>query len=122
MPEQDLEMNNAVIDAATFAELQDAAGAEFVSELVATFLEEAPGMLADLRSARAASDAERFRRAAHSLKSNCNTFGALALGAMAREIEFRGLQADAALDAQALAALDAAYADVAAALKGLGNG
>jgi HPt (histidine-containing phosphotransfer) domain-containing protein len=26
---------------------------------------------------RAAADADRFRRAAHSLKSNCNTFGLL---------------------------------------------
>ena len=53
-------------------------------------------MLAELRSARAAGDAERFRRAAHSLKSNSNTFGALALGALARELELNGLDADPA--------------------------
>ena len=47
-------MNAAVIDTTIFAELQEAAGAEFVAELVGTFLEEAPGMLAELRSARAA--------------------------------------------------------------------
>ena len=80
-PEQGHDMNAAVIDPATFAELQDTAGAEFVAELVDTFLEEAPGMLAELRSARAEGDAERFRRAAHSLKSNSHTFGALSLGA-----------------------------------------
>ena len=34
-------------------------------------------MLAELRSAQAAGHAERFRRAAHSLKSNAKTFGAL---------------------------------------------
>ena len=51
-------------------------------------------MLAELRSARAAGDAERFRRAAHSLKSNSNTFGALALGAQARALELKGLDAD----------------------------
>ena len=38
----------------TFAELQASAGAEFVAELVDTFLEEAPRMLAELRDARAA--------------------------------------------------------------------
>ena len=43
--------------------------------------------------ALAAGDAERFRRAAHSLKSNSNTFGALALGALARELELGGLDA-----------------------------
>jgi len=115
-------MNVAVIDNAIFGELQEAAGAEFVAELVGTFLEEAPGMLADLRSARAAGDGERFRRAAHSLKSNCHTFGAQALGAQARELELRGLAADAAQDAAALDALEAAYAQVATALKELSHG
>ena len=115
-------MNASVIDASVFAELQEAAGAEFVAELVGTFLEEAPGMLAELRSARAAGDGERFRRAAHSLKSNSHTFGALVLGAMARELELRGLAADPARDAAALDAIDAGYASVAAALQGLCRG
>jgi len=115
-------MSEPVIDGATFRELQDAAGAEFVAELVATFLEEAPGMLADLRSAREAGDGECFRRAAHSLKSNGQTFGALALGTMARELELRGLHARPAQDAAALDALDAAYAQAAAALKELSRG
>jgi HPt (histidine-containing phosphotransfer) domain-containing protein len=47
-----------------------------VRELVDTFLAEAPSMLADLRESLASGEAERFRRAAHSLKSNGNTFGA----------------------------------------------
>ena len=84
-------MSAPTIDAATFEALKETAGAEFVLELVDTFLQEAPVMLADLRRALAADDAEKFRRAAHSLKSNSNTFGALALAAMARELEFGGL-------------------------------
>ena len=77
------------IDRAIFAELQDSAGAEFVTELVGTFLEDAPALIVELRSARAAADADRFRRAAHSLKSNGNTFGAMALGgAIAEEQRF----------------------------------
>ena len=111
-------MSQATIDHATFAELQETAGAEFVNELVTTFLEEAPRMLAELRSAQTAASAERFRRAAHSLKSNCNTFGALSLGDMARKLELGGLIADAA----PLDALEAEYACVAAALKCLCNG
>ena len=87
-------MHPRVIDPSTFAELQESAGADFVAELVGTFLEEAPGMLAELRAALAVRDAERFRRAAHSLKSNSHTFGATALGALAREIELRGLDGD----------------------------
>ena len=111
-------MTDTAIDHAIFAELQTTAGAEFVIELVGTFLEEAPRMLAELRSAQAASSAERFRRAAHSLKSNSNTFGALKLGEMARKLELGGLVADAA----PLDALEAEYARVAAALKSLCNG
>ena len=115
-------MTTDVIDPATFAELQDSAGAEFVAELVGTFLEEAPQMLSELRLALATGQEEHFRRAAHSLKSNCNTFGALGLGTMAREFELRGLAADSALDAAALDALDAAYVQAAAALKGRAHG
>ena len=115
-------MDAAVIDPATFAELQESAGTDFVAELVGTFLEEAPGMLAELRDARAAADAGRFTRAAHSMKSNCQTFGALALGQMARGLEVAGLDTDPARDAAALDALEAAYARVAAALTELSHG
>ena len=73
-------MSAPTIDRATFDALKETTGAEFVLELVDTFLEEAPTMLNDLRDALAAQDADKFRRAAHSLKSNCNTFGALAHG------------------------------------------
>jgi HPt (histidine-containing phosphotransfer) domain-containing protein len=118
-------MDESVIDKAVYAELQDTAGAEFVAELVDTFLEEAPGMLAELRSARAENHPDRFRRAAHSLKSNGNTFGALRLAALARELELKGLDTDAARDTAALAALaalEAEYARAAAALKDLRRG
>ncbi len=111
-------MNDDPIDAATFAELQDTAGAEFVGELVGTFLEEAPQMLAELRAAQAAGSADAFRRAAHSLKSNGNTFGALRLGEMARELELGGLIAQAA----PIDALEAEYERAAAALRELCRG
>ena len=109
-------MTEPTIDPATFAELQENAGAEFVVELVDTFLAEAPLMLDDLRSALAASDADRFRRAAHSLKSNANTFGALPLGALARELELTGLDCALAAGAGPLDALAGEYARVAVAL------
>ena len=112
-------MPEATIDPATFAELGDMAGAEFVTELVDTFLEEAPRMLADLRTAQATRDAESFRRAAHSLKSNSFTFGAMQLGEAAKTLERVGLEAT---PPDALDALDAEYARAAAALKALCDG
>jgi HPt (histidine-containing phosphotransfer) domain-containing protein len=110
------------IDRTVFAELQESAGADFVTELVDTFLEDAPALIAELRSARAAAHAERFRRAAHSLKSNASTFGALALAALARDLEMKGLASDAAADGAAIAAIAAAFGDAAAELKGLSHG
>ena len=106
------------LDVAVYAELQDAAGAEFAAELVGTFVEEAPLMLAELRAALACGDGERFRRAAHSLKSNGSTFGATALAALARNLEMGGLPSTPA----PLDALDAAYASAAAALQELARG
>ena len=115
-------MTDKPIDLAVYAELKATTGPDFVIELVDTFLEEAPSMLAELRGARTAGDADRFRRAAHSLKSNANTFGALRLAAQARELELEGLAAEPAHDVTALAELDAEYARAAAALKDLRNG
>ena len=115
-------MDEPVIDKAVYAELQDTAGADFVAGLVDTFLEEATGMLAELRRARAENHADRFRRATHSLKTNSNTFGAMRLGALARDLELKGLDADPAHDTSAIAALEVEYKRVAAALKDLRDG
>lgn len=111
-------MTDTPIDLATFNELRATAGDEFVDELVDTFLEEAPQLLKELRAALKDASADRFRRAAHSLKSNAVTFGATALGAMARELELGALPADAA----GLDTLQHEYVRVAAALKRACNG
>jgi HPt (histidine-containing phosphotransfer) domain-containing protein len=115
-------MTAPLIDRPTFEELQQTAGADFVVELVATFLTEAPAMLDELRAALGARDVERFRRAAHSLKSNSHTFGALALGALARELEVRAAECVAAGDSQPVDALAESYAAAAAALRKLADG
>ena len=75
-------------------------------------------MLGELRRAQAAGDADSFRRAAHSLKSNSHTFGASRLGEMARELEMGGLIADGAR----IDTLEAEYDRVAAALQELSRG
>jgi HPt (histidine-containing phosphotransfer) domain-containing protein len=74
-------------------------------------------MLEDLRKALAARDAEKFRRTAHSLKSNSNTFGAVALGALAKELELAGVEQVIASKPGALDALGQEYQRTAAALK-----
>ncbi|WP_310389414.1 Hpt domain-containing protein [Roseateles sp.] len=79
--------NRSSIDMSTFTELQDAAGADFVVELIETFIDDAPQQLQALRDALGRGDEAGFRRSAHTLKSNGNTFGALAFSALARDLE-----------------------------------
>ena len=109
----------STIDAATFDELRSTAGAEFVAELVDTFVEEAPLMIDALRAAKAAGDAVAFRRTAHSLKSNSVTFGATELGALARDMELQGMEV--AGTPEHIDQLARAFAEAATALKGLAN-
>jgi HPt (histidine-containing phosphotransfer) domain-containing protein len=77
-----------VIDKATFEELKQMSGEDFINELIDAFLEEGPVMLQNMQTALTARDTESFRRNAHSLKSNAHTFGATELGALAKELEF----------------------------------
>ena len=115
-------MSQDTIDSATFGALQEAAGADFVADLVQTFLGEAPAMMAELEAALAGRDAERFRRVAHSLKSNSNTFGAVALGALARELELSARERVAAGDRAPLEALAQEFAHSAARLREMARG
>lgn len=75
------------IDIATFEELKQISGADFINELIDAFLEDAPKMIGEMENALAAKNAESFRRNAHSLKSNANTFGATELAGLAKELE-----------------------------------
>lgn len=114
-------MAQDTIDAHTFKALQDAAGADFVVELVQTFLEEAPAMIAELRESLAAGDTERFRRVAHSLKSNSNTFGAVPLGLLARDLELAAKER-ATIEAAKIDGLAREYERAAARLQEMARG
>ena len=107
----------AVIDNDVFAALVDSAGADFMPELIDSFLEDAPQGLAALRSASAAGDAVGFRRAAHSLKSNGVTFGATAFAELARELEHTPLAELGAAPAGQVEALAVLFEAVATELK-----
>lgn len=79
-----------VIDRATFEELKQISGADFINELIDAFLDDGPHMINQMEAALAAGDVESFRRNAHSLKSNANTFGATELGMLSKELETMG--------------------------------
>ncbi len=110
-------MTDSPIDHEILAELKDATGEEFAAELVNTFLDEAPGMIDELKAAAAAADADRYRRAAHSIKSNANTFGATALAELAKKVELGELPE--AGDLKDATALETALTTAATALRSL---
>jgi PAS domain S-box-containing protein len=59
----------------------------FVRELISTFLSDAPHLVGALRSSLEQHNPEELRIAAHTLKSNGWTFGAIALASLSEELE-----------------------------------
>ena len=107
-----------VIDKTTFEELKSLSGADFINELIDAFLEDAPDMIQNMQTALQTNDIESFRRNAHSLKSNANTFGAVELGIHAKELESMARQNDLEVGSR-LEVLKDSFQDVAEELRGL---
>jgi len=108
----------SVINQATFNELKQMSGEDFINELIDAFLDDAPNMLQNMETALKTKDVDSFRRNAHSLKSNANTFGATELGTLAKELETMGRDNDLEIGNR-LNVLKEAYTQVADELKGL---
>jgi HPt (histidine-containing phosphotransfer) domain-containing protein len=106
------------IDKAIFEALKQMSGADFMNELIDAFLEDAPQMIQNMRTALDTNDAESFRRNAHSLKSNAYTFGATELGSLARELESLGKENNLEVEDR-LEVLNKSFERVAEELRGL---
>jgi histidine phosphotransfer protein HptB len=106
----------SVINATIFNELKQMSGDDFINELIDAFLDDGPNMLNNMQAALEAKDVESFRRNAHSLKTNANTFGAMELGVQAKELEYMARENN--LDvADKLEKLNQAFSTAAAELK-----
>ena len=81
---------DARLDPAALEQLHELGGDEFVADLVATFVADAPPLLAALRG----TDVDEVRRAAHTLKSNGATFGATRFSELCRELEVQAKAGD----------------------------
>ena len=112
-------MPTTEIDTTVFEELKQMSGADFINELVDTFLDDAPKLLAELKGALQAKNADTFRRAAHSLKSNSATFGASHLSELAKELEMMGKENKLTDVEGRLTTFEEVYKKVAIELKGL---
>jgi HPt (histidine-containing phosphotransfer) domain-containing protein len=107
------------IDRATFDELKQLSGEEFINELIDTFLDDAPKMMGDMKTALNGNDADSFRRAAHSMKSNAATFGATHLAELSKELEALGRENKLSDVGDKLSALEEALQSACDELKGL---
>ncbi len=103
-----------VIDTGALDALREMTGDDpaFMAEMIDAYFDDTASLLAAMRAALAAGDVEVLRRAAHSLKSNSATFGALGLSRLCRELEERGK--NGALDGAAALVdqVEAAYGEV----------
>ena len=100
-----------IIDINTFNTLKESTDADFIRELINTFLEDAPTQIQQMKSALDKKDAETFTRAAHTVKSNAATFGANELANLARELESMGRENNLNIGNQ-LEALEEAFHQV----------
>lgn len=110
-------MDNPVIDQATYTELESNVGADFIGELVETYLDETPQLLIELQQALQTGNTDAFRRAAHSIKSSSASFGALNFSNQAKELEMMGKSGDLNAAPGKIDDFLAAYQQVAAALR-----
>ena len=115
-------MAKSVVDQSVFEDLKQMVGEDFIGELLDTFLEDAPQLIAALGKAFESGDADAFRRSAHSLKSNAASFGAKELSEQAKALELLGREGRLDHVADQLKALSAAYEKVEQALKKLRHG
>jgi len=78
--------SSEVLDPAAFERLRATMGAD-LAELLSTFVEDSRELVGTMRRAVGEKDTDSFRRAAHSLKSNAASFGAMTLSTLARDLE-----------------------------------
>ena len=111
--------NVEVIDRVVLDSLLESVGGdgEFLAELLDTYYEDTPQQFAVMHEALEAGNAEDFRRAAHSLKSNSANFGAINLSAKAKNLEEMGKTGQLEDAASHLEDAEAEYVEVKSALE-----
>ncbi|MCP4659658.1 MAG: response regulator, partial [bacterium] len=91
-PSHTIEEAATILDPAALETLLDVIGGDegMLQELIDSILRDAPPLLADLRRSLAERDAAGIRRAAHTLKSSGNDFGATVMAGLCHELEEMG--------------------------------
>jgi HPt (histidine-containing phosphotransfer) domain-containing protein len=82
---------------------------EAVAELASAFLDAAPERLVELRRSAETGDAALARRAAHTLKSNGQTFGAVEFASLCGRLEIGAHEGDLAANGDLIDRVDAEW-------------
>jgi len=106
----------AAIDPAVLEGFRGMMG-ESASELITLFLEDTLELLAKMRESVAEGDAETLQRAAHTLKGNSATLGAMRLSGLCKELEFMGREGKLEGVVEKVAQIEAEYEKVKAVLE-----
>jgi HPt (histidine-containing phosphotransfer) domain-containing protein len=114
-------MTDTVIDLEVYKALAEIVGKDFIDEMVETFLEEGAQFVVDLDKSFADGDIDLFRRAAHSMKSNAATFGAIKLSNISQELENMARQGQLDGVNEKLEPISAVFSNTRQALKELKN-
>ena len=106
----------AAIDPAVLEGFRGMMG-ESASELITLFLEDTLELLAKMWESVAEGDAETLQRAAHTLKGNSATLGAMRLSGLCKELEFMGREGKLEGVVEKVAQIEAEYEKVKAVLE-----
>jgi len=111
--------NQDVIDGEVLNTLLESVGGdgEFLAELLDTYFADTPQQFTTMHNAISQNNAEEFRRAAHSLKSNSANFGAIRLSEQAKILEDFGKSGSLDQAGTLLADAEAEYSKVKIALE-----
>lgn len=113
--------SHSIIDKTAFEELKENMGVDFIGEILQAYFEETPKLIENLEKSFSKKDYEAFTRAAHSIKSTSNSVGALAYGALARELEMAGKEHDLDNISEKVAELVSTFSEVKISLEELSN-
>lgn len=83
--------------------------APFFADLIETFFASGPEFIQNMKTALANGDDELFTRTAHTLKSNCKTFGAYDFAELAFDLEMLGNDKNLEDAPEKLAVLEESY-------------
>jgi CheY-like chemotaxis protein/HPt (histidine-containing phosphotransfer) domain-containing protein len=107
------------LDASALESLRELDGEGFLAEVIDTFLSDAPALVATLRTTYEEGDTAGLRRAAHTLKSNGQTFGARRFSELCRALEERARSGELDRGAELLDRIEREYAALAKTLAAL---